>query len=114
MNILTPNIVMTFLYQAIAMLRAAILPNPLPLENLHGSHRATALEDMFVRVLFPLIDTTLHLHTALASTRQPERRLTYVYKLRGTGVAEQQPTCGANEAQLRSLLLVSDVLEQVT
>ena len=97
-------------HQAIAMLRAAILSSPLrtPVYQLATTKRATAFEDMFLRVLFPLIDTTLHLRTTLASTQQPEHRLTYVYKPRSTEGAH-----AANEAQLRSLLLVSDVLAQV-
>ena len=98
------------------MLRAAILSSPrrTPVYQLVTAKRATAFEEMFVRVLFPLIDTTLHLRTVLASTQHPDSRLTYVYKRSSTGRAENHPTRAANEAQFRSLTLVSDVLAQVT
>lgn len=103
-------------HQAIAMLRSAILSSPLhtPVNQLVTAKRATALEEMFVRVLFPLIDRTLHLHTTLASIQQPESCLTYVYERSSTGRAGHEASHAANEAQFQSLLLASDVLEQVT
>ena len=97
------------------MLRAAILSSPLrtPLNQLATAKRASAFEAMFTRVLFPLIDTTLHLRTILTWSQQPESRLTYVYERSRTEGAEHEATRAANEAQFQSLLLVSDVLAQV-